>query len=333
MKKILLTVLFLCFTISYSQDARNGTSAASQLLVPQGGRHLSGGGAVATASGLEASYWNPAGLVNSANEVNAIFSRRSFIGDIGINFFGASLKVGETGSLGLTARTWDIGEINITDEFHPDGTGGQFSPSIFVIGASYSKKLTDRTNVGFGINYLNESFERVGASGISFDVGVQYSSFLNYDGLNIGVALRNFGMPMQYEGSGLFVSAEESGSNRQTDWYKIATASFDMPFLMDIGVSYSPIDNLQIGVTYEENNFGPNQILVLSEYDLGIGAVRLGYVSSEEQEDLENIFSGVSFGGSVNLSSLIGRDLALDYAFVPAKYFEPNQVFSLRFGF
>ena len=67
--------------------------------------------------------------------------------------------------MGITARTWDIGDINITDEFNPDGTGGQFSPSIFVIGMSYSRKLTDRTNVGFGVNYLNESFERVGATG------------------------------------------------------------------------------------------------------------------------------------------------------------------------
>ena len=330
MKKILLSVLFI--TICICQDARNGTSAASQLLVPQGGRHLSGGGAVATSSGLEASYWNPAGLVNTDKSVNAIFSRRSFIGDIGINFFGASLNMNESSALGITARTWDIGDINITDEFNPDGTGGQFSPSIFVIGMSYSRKLTDRTNVGFGVNYLNESFERVGATGLSFDIGVQYSSFLNYDGLNIGVALRNFGMPMQYEGSGLFVSAEESGSDRQTDWYKIATASFDMPFLMDIGLSYTPMDNLVIGVTYEENNFGPNQLLLFGDYDLGLGAVRFGYVSSEDQEDLENIYSGVSFGGSLNLSSFINRELSLDYAYIPVKYFEPNQIFSLRFG-
>ena len=37
--------------------ARNGTSSAVSLLIPQGAAYLSGGGAVATATGVGAAYW------------------------------------------------------------------------------------------------------------------------------------------------------------------------------------------------------------------------------------------------------------------------------------
>ena len=73
------------------QGARNGTSGASQLMVPQGARYLSGGGATANAVGIDAIFWNPAGLARSESNVSAIFSRRNYIADIGVNFFGAGV--------------------------------------------------------------------------------------------------------------------------------------------------------------------------------------------------------------------------------------------------
>ena len=42
-----------------------GTASSTQLQVVQGARYLSGGGAAAHAVGMDAAYWNPAGLSRS----------------------------------------------------------------------------------------------------------------------------------------------------------------------------------------------------------------------------------------------------------------------------
>jgi len=189
----------------------------------------------------------------------------------------------------------------------------------------------------------------VGASGLTLDIGVQYTTFLNIDGLDVGVALRNFGNPMRYDGSALWVSANASGSDRQTEWYKVQAGSFDMPFIMDIGGIYNfgPVD---VGVTYNVNYFAQDNISLLGQYNVGkIATLRAGYLMDTETVSIpdntstttvdestikfENIFSGASFGGSLNLKELIGTNLSVDYTMFLTRTFSNNQVIALRMGF
>jgi hypothetical protein len=338
------TALLVLVSLALSQGARNGTEAASQLLIHQGARYLSGGGSVATVDGVESAYWNPAGLAKGQG-INAIFSNRSYIAGMSVNFFGVGLNVGKLGAFGLTGRMLDVGDINVTDIYHPDGTGEILTPSYFVVGLTYAKRLSDRTGMGFSINYINEGFGRVNATGVTVDAGVQYENFLDFEGLDVGVALRNFGSPMRYGGQGLWVNAEASGSSRQTDWYKVEAGQFDMPFIMDIGAAYN-VAGVQLGATYEVNHFSQDKIKLMAEYGFDdIAAVRVGYLmDTEDAKDdkdtpdidestmLENVFAGPSFGASLNLLKLIGLDLSIDYAMFMTEYFDDNHVISLRFG-
>ena len=338
------TALLVLVSLALSQGARNGTEAASQLLIHQGARYLSGGGSAAIVDGVESAYWNPAGLAKG-DGVNALFSNRSYIAGMNVNFFGVSMNLGNIGALGVSGRMLDIGDINVTDIYNPDGTGEIINPSYFVVGLTYSKRLSDRTGFGVSVNYINEGFGRVTATGATVDVGVQYENFLDVESLDIGVALRNFGNPMRYDGSGLWVNAEASGSSRQTDWYKVVAAKFDMPFIMDISGAYN-IAGIQLGLTYEVNHFNQDKLKLMAEYELAeIAAVRVGYLMDvedakddgdtpdiDESEMLENIFAGPSFGASLNLSKLIGLDLSIDYAMFMTEYFDDNHVVSLRFG-
>ena len=275
------TALLVLVSLALSQGARNGTEAASQLLIHQGARYLSGGGSVATVDGLESAYWNPAGLAK-AQGVNAIFSNRTYLAGMNVNFFGASLNIGKLGTFGLSGRMLDVGDINVTDVYNPDGTGEIITPSYFVVGLSYAKRLSDKTGMGLSINYRNEGFGRVNATGVTVDVGVQYENFLEIESLDIGVALRNFGSPMRYGGSGLWVNAEASSGARKTDWYKVEAGQFDMPFIMDIGAAYS-IAGIQLGATYEVNHFSQDKVKLMAEYALAdIAAVRVGYLLDVE---------------------------------------------------
>ena len=84
MKKIILTITatLMISSFVFGQGSRMGTASSTQLQVVQGARYLSGGGAAANAVGMDAIYWNPAGLSLSENGVDAIFSNRQYIADI-----------------------------------------------------------------------------------------------------------------------------------------------------------------------------------------------------------------------------------------------------------
>ena len=344
-KMVRFTVVLLVVTsFAIAQGPRNGTTAASYLLIPQGGQYLSGGGATANATGVDALFWNPAGLARTDGNVSAIFSRRSYIADISINYMGAGVKLGGLGWLGVTIRTFNIGTIDKTDVFNPDGNGEQFSPTIFVLGTSYARSMSDRTSIGLNINLLNESFAGVGASGLTLDAGIQYASFMNVPGLSIGVTLKNFGTPMRYEGSALWYQANAKDSDRETEWYKVSAAQFDMPFNMDIGASYRldlSASSVDLGFTFENNNAAQNEYRLFGQYNIGsLASIRFANLTSVAVKDdkattideslLENIFASYSLGATLNLEQLIGIGLSIDYGFIATKFFNDNQIFALR---
>ena len=328
---------------------RNGTAAASQLLIPQGAAYLTGGGAVATATGVGATYWNPAGVARMANSLETTFSNRSYIADMQVLFAGAAFKSGSN-AFGINIRSVDIGEIPVTTVFMPDGTGEQFRPSNFTAGLTYSRMMSSKTSMGISVNSTSEGFKRVKGQAITVDAGVQYTDFLSVSGLDVGVAVRNFGRPMRYDGSGLLHKAVVIGSDRLTQFYKVEPAEFDVPMLFELGASYSIGNMLSISGSYESNNFEQDKLKLMGAYTLpGVVTVRAGYLTNmetvtindnkttttvdESEREIIDIFTGVSFGGSVYLQKVLGINASIDYAYIPAEYFEGNTVFTLNVGF
>jgi hypothetical protein len=346
MKRILfISILIIAvFSSVLGQQSRMGTASSTQLEIVQGAQYLSGGGAVAMATGLDAVFWNPAGLGMSENTVDVIFSNRAYIADINSNYFGVATSLGSLGKVGLTARTLDIGDIKETTVFEADGTGQIFTPNFLTLGLTYARKLSDRTSVGMNINVVSESFGRVAASGLAFDLGVQYKGLFNMDNLNVGFVLKNFGRPMQYDGEGLGVYAEAQDGTRPVEYYKVDAAEADLPFSFDLSAAYSPVPNLTVGGSYTSNYYATDVTKLLVAYEVaGIAALRAGYQMSAAGQDnadddenswtYENPFDGVSFGASLMLKQLIGMNLSVDYAFLPAGDFDGNQVIALRMAF
>ncbi|MBI79441.1 MAG: hypothetical protein CMQ51_03360 [Gammaproteobacteria bacterium] len=352
MKKIILTAtaFLMISSFVFAQGSRMGTASSTQLQVVQGARYLSGGGAAANAVGMDAVYWNPAGLSLSDNGVDAIFSNRQYIADIENNFFGVSVDFLNM-KMGANVRTFNIGDINETTVFSPDGTGQVFTPNFSIIGATASKKLSDNTSVGLNANYVRESFGRVSASGMAFDLGVQYKGLASMEGLDVGFVLRNFGQPVKYDGEGLGVLAEATAGDRPVEYYKVDAASFDLPFAFDMGVTYS-LSGIGLGFTYTSNYYATDEMKFKASYDLGeIASLGAGFQMSSVAKDqseqgdgiqaiapvdsewYSNPFDGVSFGASLNLSQFTGMNMTLDYAMLPAGDFAANNVIALRVGF
>ena len=351
MKKIILmaTAVLMLSSMALGQGSRMGTASSTQLQVVQGARYLSGGGAAANAVGMDAVYWNPAGLALSENGVDAIFSNRQYIAEIDNNFFGVSVDfIGM--KMGVSVRTFNIGDIDETTVFQPDGTGQVFTPNFSILGATASKRLSDNTSVGINANYIRESFGRVAASGMAFDLGVQYKSLAGMEGLDAGFVLRNFGQPVKYDGEGLGVAATAVDGDSPVEYYKIDAAAYDLPFAFDMGLSYN-IAGANLGLTYTSNYYTTDEIKFKASYDVGLVAVAVGFQQSSVAKDQDvmgqdtqkidavesswyvNPSDGVSFGASLNLSQFTGMNMVLDYAMLPMADFDANQVIALRIGF
>ncbi len=342
----LLFTLFLLVSWSIvtlgSGTEKAGTAGAAELRIPVGARYLAmGSSQIAAVSGLDAVFWNPAGLDFAQSTANAMFSYRKYFADMSINNVAVSTKFGDLGSIGLSFNSFNIGDIDVTTIDQPDGTGQIVSPTYFVLGLTYSNKITDRIAVGVNFKLVNESFGRVSASGFTVDAGVQYRDLMNVKGLALGIAVKNLGGSLKYDGNGTFISASQTGSDREPTWVKIDAASNPMPSEMSLGVSYKAelddVNSLIIATTYTNNNYTFDDYKVGMEYSYDdILYLRGGYIYSPlATDDNPNIFGTYSFGAGLNFMKFTNINLSLDYAFVPmaVDYFNENHVFSLRVGF
>ena len=341
MKKYIITsiIIIAISSLGLGQNSRMGSASSTQLLVVPSAKHLSGGGAAATATGMDATFWNPAGLAMSENSIDAIFSNRQYFADIDNSFFGVATDIGEY-KMGVTVRSFNMGDINETTVFYPDGTGQVFTPNFSILGGTIAKKLSDNTSVGMNVNYIREGFGRVTASGTAFDLGVQYKGLLGRENLDVGFTLKNFGSPVKYDGPGLGVFAEPSDADRPSEYYKLDAAAFDLPFTFDMAVSYK-VAGADVGATYTSNYYSTDELKLTVGYQLeGLGSVGVGLQSSGAAQEIEaaddwytNPADGVSFGASVDMSRFVGMNMSVDYSMLPMGDFGTNSVLALRVAF
>jgi len=341
MKKHIIAsiVIIVVSSLVLGQNSRMGSASSTQLLVVPSAKHLSGGGAAATATGMDATFWNPAGLAMSENSVDAIFSNRQYFADIDNSFFGIATDIGDY-KMGVSVRTFNVGDIDETTVFYPDGTGQVFTPNFSILGATFARKLSDNTSVGLNANLIREGFGRVAATGVAYDLGVQYRGFLGREGLDVGFTMKNFGSPMKYDGEGLGVMASPVDGDRPVEYYKIDAASFDLPFVFDMGLSYN-IAGADIGVTYTSNYYSTDELKLSVGYALeGLGSVGVGMQSSSASQEIDdtddwytNPADGVSFGASIDMSRFVGMNLSVDYSMLPMGDFGTNSVVALRVAF
>ena len=341
MKKHIIAsiVIIVVSSLVLGQNSRMGSASSTQLLVVPSAKHLSGGGAAATATGMDATFWNPAGLAMSENSVDAIFSNRQYFADIDNSFFGIATDLGDY-KMGVSVRTFNVGDIDETTVFYPDGTGQVFTPNFSILGATLARKLSDNTSVGLNANLIREGFGRVAATGLADDLGVQYRGVLGREGLDVGFAMKNFGSPMKYDGEGLGVMASPVDGDRPVEYYKIDAAAFDLPFVFDMGLSYN-IAGADIGVTYTSNYYSTDELKLSVGYALeGLGSVGVGMQSSSASQEIDdtddwytNPADGVSFGASLDMSRFVGMNLSVDYSMLPMGDFGTNSVVALRVAF
>lgn len=338
MKKISIIILLALLTgIVHAGDvARKGTTGADQLLIPVGARGIATGGAfVSNLNGLESIYFNPAGLDRSSGS-EAMFSYMNYIADINISYFGASTSLGDLGSIALTLKSIDFGDIPVTTSEFPDGTGRSYSPTFMTIGLTYSKIITDRISVGTNFKLINESIENTSATGFAIDFGVQYKFNPQF---SLGATLKNIGPNMNYAGSELQQRTGITGSNPGSPQgtFEIPTESFSIPSYFELSLSYDYLineeNNLLIGSTFTANNALEDLMNLGLEYGfMETFYLRGGYNLALGGDSDSSIF-GFTGGAGVNYD-MNGIGISFDYAYRDVKDFPTsNHIFTVKLAF
>jgi hypothetical protein len=311
--RYLVAALFMALALMASEAVagggnKEGTAAADQLLIPVGAKGIALGSAyTAGITGIEAIYYNPAGLSGSNHGVEVMFSQMNGLDSDGISFFGV---------------------------------GSNFAGFI-TLGITYSRALTDRIRAGVTANLISEELDRVSTSGFAFDVGVQYAGLAGVDGLELGVTLRHLGGNMSYDGSGLLRLVDEIGADRNGQLLKIESAGFQLPTSLEIGMAYrksfDELHDVAVMTSFENNNFLSDQYRIGVEYTFDKMLSLRGSmpITGNDKTDFTGAAGyiyGPAFG--VGLQQWAGdAKIYLDYAYRTREVFDGQHVFTFKIGF
>jgi len=305
--------LLLLVSLAHAgSDERKGTGGAHELRIPVGPRGTALGGAVvADAQGTEALFWNPAGIA-SMTGTEAMFSNTQYFADMQLNWVGLAARLGGFGSLGVSVKALSVGEIIVTTEAAPEGTGDIIDPTFTVFGITYAREFTDRVRFGGTISFVNESIRNARASGLAFDFGVIYET--GWNSLNLGMAMKNFGGAMRFEGEDFETNllppdADPSSSNRT---FRSTSSEFEMPSYFTLSATYDLMADSRQSVralgAFQNNNFvGDNLCAGLEWAYRDQFALRGSYVGS-----ITSKFDAVTGNESIGFDS--GDDLYAGFA-------------------
>ncbi len=342
---LVFALLFIWTVAEAGSSKRRGTAGAMELLIPVGSRNLAMGAAnIAGVRGVEAGYWNPAGLSELDNRIETMFSYQKWIGDINTVYAGFAGKLGDLGSLGLNLTTLDFGEINVTTTDAPDGTGETYTPQYLTLGLTYSKEMTDRINFGATVKLISESIMRQSATGLAFDAGVQY--VMMDEKLRLGIAVRNIGTNMRFDGPDLEIKVQPPGTEpgAASRPFRVPLQEFELPAQVELGLTHDVVDIESIKWTvagaFLHNNFSFDEYKLGTELVLNkMFAVRGGYVMAQDPDEdkfyssTEDFIFGPSFGFGLDYPLNVTTRLKLDYAYRMTKFFDSHQLFTLSLAF
>jgi len=343
-KNKLLTIL-LIITFSFAGTGKSvGTAGGTELLIPTGAKGIALNGANnATVSGVDALFFNPAGISNLGSGVETQFSNTNYIADIGMSYLALAGNMGKN-TIALSVKSFDFGDIAHTTAGDPTGASGRtFSPQFLTITAGYSKAYTDRIRFGASIKLVNETIMQTNANGVAFDMGVQYTH--GSLPLNLGIVLRNLGPKMQFSGSNLEQSMQPDDSESGTidEHFQIIAQPFDLPASLNISATYAPINALKLHGNFENNAFGFNQFHGGAEYNLTLagldvwvgGGTNLYLVDDDTDgwdEDLTKNNFATSFGGGFSLP-MGALNFGVDYGIKTSETFGNTGVLAFNIGF
>jgi hypothetical protein len=289
---------------------------------------LANAATVDMSSGAVGLFYNPATVGWQDKTFSVAAGRTQWIADINYNAFAVSYQPGkgEYGVFGVSFMNVDAGEI-IGTALDASERGFRFTnsytPTAWVLGIGYSKKLSDKFSFGAQAKYVSENlatalisttngdeYKKYEESTFAADFGIIYRT--GFKSLALGMAARNFAPEVKYE--------EEN---------------FELPLTFRIGVSMDLLDfttrdpdrhSLMLRVDTERPRDFSEQVKVGAEYVfMNLFSLRAGYVTPTDEE-------GISLGGGLH-KNFDTFGFMLDYSYTSFGVFDNVNRFTAKFSF
>ena len=341
-KKQIITILLISCLVFVTQSVgicsltKSGTTSAQFLKIQIGARAISMGGAyVALANDATSIYWNPAGLTKIGPNGSATFAYNDWLADTKLNFVAVAIKLGTSGSIGLSITSLSMPDLKVRNEFYPEGTGEYFSAGDLAMGISYANQITDRFSLGITGKYIRQQIWHMTSSSIAFDLGILFRT--DFDWLTLGMSISNFGPKMQYSGKDAFINYDFSPNewgDSENIFANLQTDKWDLPLLFRFGIAMELIKqkNNQFIITVEARHPNDNTESVSAGCEYGFMNrffLRSGYQAMFE-DDSEK---GLTFGTGVLYYLSQKMWLNFDYAYADWGKLNNTHRFSIELNF
>jgi hypothetical protein len=349
----LLGLFFSPFANAGNPD-RQGEAGAYELLLNPWARSAGLNGLItARTTGVEALFFNPAGLARTRTSTEIMASHSLYLVGTGmsINAVGMSQKLNENGTFGVTLMSVGFGEIPLTTTNQPEGLS-TFKPRFFNIGLSYGHIFRDvvtkreKVAVGLTARVVSESIANASASAVSFDAGVQYYAGKTNE-VKFGISLKNFGSKMRYKGEGLtYIGTAPNGTTASTIQQR--TTAAELPTQLNMGISYdfllgkdsigNAAQRLTLVGNFTANSFSRDQMGLGFEYAFKeMFMVRAGYKYENKMYDNTvngSASTGLTMGATIETPIAKGsqRRIGFDYAFEYTRIFKGTHSLGLKFS-
>ncbi|OIO03316.1 hypothetical protein COY52_10925 [Candidatus Desantisbacteria bacterium CG_4_10_14_0_8_um_filter_48_22] len=305
----LLLVAAVCVAPAFAGEQDKGTAGLQFLKMEAGARPVAMGSAfVAAADDINASYWNPAGLIEIDNK-QVTFMHNVWVEGISAEYLAYAQPVERIKTVKIADGKGNIrsedrkekilafganftytgyGSIPKTLETAGGLYGGQdgtFTATDYAIGISAASKLLTSGSIGLTVKMVSSTIGDYSAFGAALDFGIIYT--IN-DYLKAGFMLQNFGTTFRYLADGanvMFPSNIKAGVACKI----LNTKEHALMCLFDVNAMTDNVTSVNAGVEYTFNN---------------MISARVGYKGSEP--------AGITFGGGAQFLNYL-----VDYAFVP----------------
>jgi long-subunit fatty acid transport protein len=202
---------------------------------------------VAVANDASALYWNPAGLVQFADD-QAIAAHTEYVVDIKHDFFGMVYHLGDQDAVGASFTSLHMKDMEITTEAQPFGTGRFFSFGDVAISLTYSRRMTDQFSFGASVRYVEETLDVLKMRSVMVDLGTFYWTGLGTS--RFAVVISNFGADVAPKGTVI----DFGGAPVST------FQSFSLPTVFKLGFALDPVktDDQRLTTTLQLNHPNDN---------------------------------------------------------------------------
>ena len=323
---IFISLIF--FGLSFSENeavTKVATSAANWLKIDNGVRGISmGGSQVASGRGMTGAHYNPASITFiGASEF--FYSKSNYLADISHNTLAYGTRLSPTDYFGLHLFYLHSGDMKVTTEAKPDGTGETFNVQDLSLRLIYGRQLTDRLRIGGALKYIRENIFTAHMQSFVFDLGSNFDTGIY--GLILGMSVSNFGPDVQFHGEGLEIVVADTTA-RDSKLSKI-TKKFSVPLTFRLGIQkdiFGGDDESTSRLTVSADAINPIDYTVYGGIGLEYSWRDMAFIRGGTK--LFHDTAGMSLGGGLKWSIF-----KIDYAYVNYGILEETHQYGISLEF